>query len=227
LAKRHPSLINGPSPEWGGTFNEDIPLKRRDVQIGLAPGAEEIQQAFDFNMWRDLESMPLAYAKHVAAGDLRGGIPANLLIQLSRGDGAAINPVQAMMVRSGGLESKTALMDADNEPLFDAQWGQFLPPSLARHICLTLPYRALAPTLEVGGRICHLSRIQVADYFVSDGTEVVDLDGPDGRFAGDISQFPIDDAMLEAMIADPDLPPDPQEIIDPNDPNAPVDPNAP
>ncbi|MCB1700669.1 MAG: hypothetical protein H6985_19515 [Pseudomonadales bacterium] len=214
LARRKPSLINAPSPEWGGAFNEDIPLKRRDVQVGLAPGAEAIQRAFDFNMWRDLESMPLAFAKHTGSGDLRSS-PAKLLVQLSRGDGAAINPVQAMMVRSGGLQDRTSILLPDNEPLFDEQWRKIITPELARHIYFTLPYRSLAPSLEVAGRISHLSRIQVADYLLSQGNEVIDIDGPDGRFAGDIFQFPIDDVILEAMIADPGLPSEPEPEPDP------------
>ncbi len=208
LAKREPSLIND-SPVSVGGFNEDIPLKGREVQLGLAPGAEAIQRAFDFNMWRDLESMPLAYAKHVASGELRGST-ANLLIQLVRGDGAAVNPIQAMMVRSGGLQDRTSVLLPDNEPLFDQQWQRIITPELARHIYITLPYRSLAPSLEVAGRICHLGRIQVADYLNSQGTEVIDIDGPDGRFAGDIFRFPIDDTTLEDMLVDPALPPGPE-----------------
>jgi len=208
LGKRQPSLINEPSPLWGGTFNEDIPLKRHDVQVGLAPGADDIQRAFDFNMWRDLESMPLAYAKLAASGDLRGS-PANLLVQLVRGDGAAINPVQAMMVRSGGLRDRTSVLLPDNEPLFDEQWRPIISPELARHIYITMPYRPRITSQEVAGRISHLGRIQVADYLVSQGTEVIDI-SPVGRFAGDIFQFPIDDINLEEMLADPALPPDPE-----------------
>lgn len=206
MATRVPSLLNGPSPRWGGEFNEDVPLKRGAVQLGLAPGAEAIQRAFDFNMWRDLENMPLAYAGDVATGSLRGG-RATLLVQVARGDGAAVNPIQAMMINAGALQDRTALIGLDQEPLFDEQWQPVMAPELARHVLVALPYRPLIPAFEVAGRVCHFTRVQIAEYLKSGGTTVADPDGAGSEFAGDVFTFPIDPALLEHMIVDPGLPP--------------------
>ncbi len=206
LAARQPSLLNGPSPRWGGEFNEDIPLKEQPVQVGMVPGAEAIQRALDFNMWRDLESMPIAYAKHVGSGELRGA-PATLLIQVARGDGAAVNPIQAQMIRSGKLKNKTAMIQLDNVPKFDKQWGRILPPELARHVLIALPYVPQSPLLETASAVCQMTRLQLADYFQSQGSTVTDPDGAGKVFAGDVFQFPISDQLLDEMIIDPGLPP--------------------
>lgn len=205
LAARVPSLLNGPSPLWGGSFNEDIPLKRQPVQIGLAPGAEALQRAFDFNMWRDLESMPLAFARHVTSGELRGGA-APLLLQVARGDGAAVNPIQSLMIRAGALRASTAIVRLDNEARFDEQWRPSINPELARHVLIALPYAPGNPSIELAGRICHYTRAQIADFLRSSGTLVTDPDGPGTVFAGDVFQYPVTDELLEEMLVDPAVP---------------------
>lgn len=205
MATRIPSLLNAPSPEWGGAFDEDIPLKRQPVQLGMAPGAEAIHRAFDFNMWRDLENMPLAFASRVKSGDLRGE-PAQLLVQLARGDGAAVNPIQALMIRAGDLAEQTAIIRLDNEPLFDQQWSQSLRPELARHVLAALPYAPRNVEIEVGGRVCHYVRTQMADFLRDPLSPPSDPDGEGTVFAGDVFQFPLDDTLLEQMIVDPGLP---------------------
>lgn len=205
MATRTPSLLNTPSPRWGGMFDEDIPLKQQPVQLGMVPGAEAIQRAFDFNMWRDLENMPLAFAHHAASGILRGS-PANLLVQVARGDGAAVNPIQAQMIRAGQLQSRTAVVRLDQEPLFDSQWAPSLRSELARHVLVALPYAPRDTSIEVGGRICHYARAQIAEFLRAPQNMPLDPDGEGTIFAGDVFQFPISDALLEEMVVDPGLP---------------------
>jgi hypothetical protein len=205
LANRIPSLLNGPSPLWGGTFDEAIPLKQQSVQMGLSPGAEGLQRAFDFNMWRDLESMPLAFARHVTSGNLRGGA-APLLLQVARGDGAAVNPIQAMMIRAGDLSASTAVVLLDNEPRFDEQWRPSISPDLARHVLIALPYAPGNSSIEVAGRICHFTRVQIADFLRSGGTMVTDPDEDGTEFDGDVFLFPVTEELLDEMIVNPGVP---------------------
>ena len=209
MATRSPPLLNSSSPRWGGSFDEDIPLKHQPVQIGMVPGAEAIQRAFDFNMWRSLESMPLAFARQVASGELRGG-PASLLVQVSRGDGAAVNPIQAMMIRAGGLEQHTVAIRPDHEPLFDEQWAPYIQPELARHVLAALPYAPRDPRTETAGRVGHYTRTQIADFLRSGGTVVMDPDPGGTVFAGDVFEFPISGQLLDEMLVDPGLPPGPR-----------------
>ena len=174
--------------------------------MGIPPGAEALQRAFDFNMWRDLESMPLAFARHVKLGDLRGG-PAPLLMQVARGDGAAVNPIQAMMIRAGDLKAATSVVRLDNEPRFDEPWRPSISPDLGRHVLIALPYAPNNASIEVGGRICHYTRTQIADFLKSGGAVVSDPDGAGGVFAGDVFQFPVSDALLQEMMLRPGVPP--------------------
>jgi hypothetical protein len=205
LAARKPSLLNGPSPVWGGSFNENVPMKRQPVQLGgMVPGVEAIQRAIDFLMWRDLEHMPAGYVHSIRSGALRGG-PAAVLLQVVRGDGAALNHSQAQMILSGELAAETAIVRLDREPAFDAWFGEVLPAELARHIPVALPYSGRSGT-DVAGRICHLTRYQISEFVRRRGGSVPDPDGSGVIFSGDIFEYPISAGLLEEMLVDPGLP---------------------
>ncbi|MBA4387170.1 MAG: hypothetical protein C0404_04255 [Verrucomicrobia bacterium] len=196
LAARTPQLLNN-----GSDFRDDIPLKNQPPQAGLAAGAEAIQRTFDFLLWRELSDCTAAYARPVATGARRGGVPAPYLLQIVRGDGMAPNPMQMLFARSGGLTSVTAVVRADVEPAFDAQY-QPIPGNVSRHLLLAIPYSGF-PSVDIGGHMSHLARVQIADFLLSRGATVTDPDGAGGIFAGDVFQFPASSDLLELMKTDP------------------------
>lgn len=199
LALRTPSLINEPSPVWGSSFNEDIPLKDATVQVGLASGAELIQRALDFRLWDEQRQCTVAYGAHVTAGDLRGE-PAGYFLQIARGDGLAINPIQRFLIKAAGLENASGIIRCDNEPNFDATYTP-IPGTLMRHILLATRYSGFSS--DVGGKLCHFARMWIADYFEDGGATVGDPDGTGTIFAGDVYQYPIPPSIFEEIKNDP------------------------
>ena len=198
LSRRVPILNNGASPEYGGTFDEDIPLKDQPVQTGMVTGAEAIQRALDFALWKEQVDSTADYGCYVRTGELRGS-PADYLVQIVRGDQQAVNPMQMRLILSGGLESASSIVRCDNEPQFDADFWYL--GGAARHVMLALRYNGVS----TGGKISHYARTQIADYFDSGGTLVTDPDGDDGSdagFAGDVFQHPIPSSLIELMIND-------------------------
>jgi hypothetical protein len=194
LAARTPPLLNKP-----GGFDEDVPVKGADVQVGLVAGAEAIQRATDFLLWREQVESTQAYAHHVSTGAKRGA-PAKYFLQLVRGDGLAPNPMQTLLVAGGDLAARTGIVRADVEPRFDADFWP-VPGTLSRHLALAWHYDG--DEAQVGRRICHLVRVQVADYIASGGATVGDPDGAGTLFAGDVFQFPVPADLLEEMEWDP------------------------
>jgi hypothetical protein len=195
LAARVPPLLN----KWNG-FDEDVPVKGAEVQVGLVEGAEAIQRALDFLLWREQNEATAAYAHHIATGARRDG-PAAYFLQIVRGDGLAPNPMQCLLIGAGGLASRTGVVRADLEPAFDADFAP-LPGTFSRHLALAWHYDGQAEE-HAGRYICHLARVQVADYLACRGARVGDPDGPGDLFSGDVFQHPPSAELLGEMASDP------------------------
>ncbi|MBN1670801.1 MAG: hypothetical protein JXR37_07205 [Kiritimatiellae bacterium] len=199
-AARIPALLNGASPEWGGLFNEDIPTRGQPVQDGMAAGAEALQRALDFKLWQEQEQATASYARHVASGALRGA-PAAYFVQIVRGDSMAVNPMQWLLIESGGLKPRSGIIRCDNEPAFDAKYLPYIPGGVTRHLLLALPFNGF-PSTDVSGYISHLARVQIGDFILANGVMISDPDGSGEIFSGDVFQAPIPDAVYELMSRD-------------------------
>ncbi len=200
------SLLNGPDPQWGGGFTEDVPWPGEPVQIGLVPGAEEIQWALDAQQWRDAHQMAAAIMPLTANGEARGGTPMPLLLQLSRGDGVAANTLQYHLIKSGELEDRACLVQFDLEPSFDSLWGLFgFAPGAARHSALALPHTG--DPLNLAGRLSDDLRQQLVDFLASGGGVFGDPDAEaDSPYTGDVFEVPISAASLLELASDPAFP---------------------
>ena len=196
LAARIPALTNAPSSDDPLAFDEDVPLKDQAVQIGLVEGAEPIQKAFDFELWRHAYKAIPSYARALKDGSLRG-LPAPHFLQVVRGDTWGINPIQWLHVKAGDLLDQTEIIRLDVEPGFDADFD-WLDAGFARHIMLGLPYSG-NPGSDIGGHICHLAREQIALWLKSAGTVVTDPDSGSDIFAGDVFEYPISNDVFAQM----------------------------
>ncbi len=199
-------LLNGSDPLWGGGFTEDVPWPGEPLQVGLVPGAEEIQWALDAQQWRDAHQMAADLMPLAASGEARGGAPMPLLYQMSRGDGLSANTLQRHLVTSGELEDRTCLVRFDLEPDFDSQWALFgFEPGTARHMALGLPHSG--DPLNLAGRIPDDLRQQLADFLSSAGSVLDDPDAEPGNpYSGDVFEVPISPASLVDIASDPGFP---------------------
>ncbi len=134
------SLLNGPSPLWGGEFDVDYPLKRQPVQSSIKPSAVPIQRVFDLYSWKDMMNSTHAYVHFVNSGELRGS-PAEVFIQIGRGDTIALNHGQQLVLYSGDLNPKTSMANLYLAAGFDGLIGEY-----SRHFELMLNYYGSDPS---------------------------------------------------------------------------------
>lgn len=163
LAFRQPPLIN-----VGGVskieFNENIPLRNQPAIINNVAGATAIQEVLENTEWVSQSGNPVAYAVHLKKKPL-SGVPAKLVIfQFARGDQTVPNPTTTAILRAGDLAGNATFFR--NDLAFGAN------PTVPKnpHTFLTnLAVVSVAPFAIAGQR-------QIATFFASDGTVVIDPD---------------------------------------------------
>ena len=179
LAGRVPSLVNMP----GGTFDENLPFRDQPPVVNTVGGAIEIQEFLDNVEWVGQGGEPVPYAAFLREAPLRGVEAKSVLIQFARGDRTNPNPATTAMLRAGDLADRATYYRFD---LLLAEHPT-IPPSLndphglihgGPSPALPMPPEAraalTAPTFAV--------RNQIAFFFASDGTEIIDPDGPSPLF---------------------------------------------
>jgi dienelactone hydrolase len=167
LAARVPSLIN-----VGGTeFNENMPLRDQPPVINTVPGAMALQQFFEHTEWVSGSGNPVAYAVHLQKQPLEG-VPAKpLILQFAKGDKTHANPTNTPMLRAGDLAEQATYYRHDLA--FDTDPATVPKDPHAFLFCNDLPF-SLSPLL-LG--IALGAQEQIAEFFASDGTLVIDPDG--------------------------------------------------
>jgi hypothetical protein len=185
LASRMPSLLNTPGitqiegvDRGAPHFFENMPLRDGlPLSVTLADGtvrqirspvtndvdgAMAIQQLFERIEWVGLAGDALAYAVHLRKSPLPGVPAKSVIIQLAKGDQAALNPASSALLRAGDLAEQTTFFR--NDLLFAAD------PTVPKnpHVFLTrstpgLPDRPIALGAQQ----------QIATFFASDGTVVI------------------------------------------------------
>jgi len=171
LASRVPSLLNaGPlvPPAWG--FNENIPLRDLPAVINAVPGAMAIQEALDATEWVSQSGNPVAYAPHLRKSPLRDTDPPAVVIQFAKGDLTVPNPTASAIFRAGDLTDRSSYFRND---LVRAA----IPAAPANpHTFLTNIDDPSVAALAIA------AQQQIAIFFETDGTVVVDPDGATGTF---------------------------------------------
>ena len=164
LASRIPSLIN----LSGTNFIDNLPLRDQPPVVNTVAGAMEIQELLEHIEWVDQSGGQVSYAAHLRKNPLRGIDPKSVIIQFARGDQQVPNPTTSALLRAGELEDQATyfrndLFLAGNQGAKDPHGFLFpLPPGV-------LP--ALIP-------IALAAQEQVAVFLASDGTTIIDPDGP-------------------------------------------------
>ena len=182
LVGRTPVLANLPGLFQ---FNENMPLRNLPPLIDTVPGASAIQQLIEWTEWTSQAGNPAAYAIHLRAQPLSGVPAKSVILQYARTDATVPNPTTSAIIRAGGLQDRTTLFRNDlafaADPSFPENPHTFLTrlPGIA-------PPGAAAVALA--------AQDQIAQFFASNGTVVVDPDG-----AGPLFQTPMVGAPAEDL----------------------------
>ncbi len=171
LAGRIPSLLNaGPlvPPAWG--FNENIPLRDVAPVTNAVTGAMEIQVVIDNTEWVSQSGNPVAYAPHLRKSPLRNTDPPPVIIQFAKGDQTVPTPTASAIFRAGDLADRSTYFRND----------------LVRQAFPTAPANPHTFLTNIGvpsvAALAVAAQAQIAIFFETDGTVVIDPDTATGAF---------------------------------------------
>lgn len=183
LKYRIPSLTNVIDPNNPFAFNENMPLRNLPPVVNTVPGALEIAKVLDWTQWAQQPGNPVSYAAFIRKHPLPGSAAKPVIIQFARGDGTVPNPTATAILRAGDL--------AENATFFrnDLAYARY-PTQIAKnpHTFLTNLGNGISAYFAVA------AQTQIAEFFRSNGSLVIDPDG-----AGPIFETPIALPLPEAL----------------------------
>lgn len=186
LALRTPQLLNlPPSPTLPVPYNffENMPLRDLPPVVNNLPGAMEIAKVLDRFEWVQQAGNPVSYASLIRKQPLAGSVAKPVILQMAKGDKTVPNPTSSAIVRAGGLQAQTTLYRND------LAYGANPAVGTNPHTFLTgLASAATAP-------MAVMAQSQIAVFFQSHGTVVIDPDGA----AGPLFEVPIVLPLPEAL----------------------------
>jgi len=217
LQSRVPSLINPPGiTSLNGIsvaapyFNENMPLRDgvsfsillqdgasqavRSPLINTVAGAVEIQQVIDNGEWASESGSSVAYAPYIRRRPLSGVPAKSVIVQFANGDRLVANPAATAILRAGNLAERatfvrTNLVFPVNPIPFPAN------PNL-------YPHEFMANAIVKDGivkAIALKAQHQIASFFASDGTQVIDPDDAPPALEVPIFEVPIAPPLPEAL----------------------------
>lgn len=183
LAGRVPSLIN----IGGLIFDENLPLRDQPPVVNAVAGAMDIQQIIEWSEWVTQAGNPVAYAPYLRKAPLLGVPPKEVIVQFAKGDQTVPNPTATALVRAGDLADRATYYRHDLA--FASRPGALKDP----HAFLI--YNVISPLLvSVLGDVGAGARQQIAEFFASDGVNIIDPDG-----AGPLFEVPLEGALPEEL----------------------------
>jgi hypothetical protein len=187
LATRAPSLINLPPAAglpfpFNLAFDENLPLRNEPAKVDTVPGAAAIQAYLDRSQWVTQAGNPVSYAPFIRKSPLAGAAAKPVIVQFAKGDVTVPNPTASALIRAGGL--------ADRATYFRNDLAYGLDPAVGKnpHVFLTNIANPAAAAYAVG------AQQQIAAFFASGGTLVIDPDG-----AGPFFEVPIAGPLPEVL----------------------------
>lgn len=185
LALRTPQLLNlPPSASLPVPFNffENMPLRDQPVVINNVPGATEIAKVLDRFEWVQQAGNPVSYASLIRKQPLAGSVAKPVILQMAKGDQTVPNPTSSAIVRAGGLQAQTTYFR--NDLAYAAN------PAVGKnpHVFLTALNSAATAANAVP------AQVQIAEFFRSHGSVVIDPDGPGALFEVPIT-LPLPEAL--------------------------------
>ncbi len=234
LNSRTPSLINSPgvtsiegitvgdNPNYGGPYyysNENMPLRNGTkvhvdlegvgVQVIESPvkntvdGAMEIQQYIENGEWAWQAGDAVAYAPYIRRRPLNGVPEKLVIIQFAKGDRNVPNPTTTAILRAGNLADRATFVHTDL--VFTAN------PILLPRMVYNYPHGFMGQGIKPGypdkvRAIAYRAQHQIASFFASDGTLIIDPDTIDPIDLGQDPQCPLGVDIFEVPVAPAELP---------------------
>lgn len=186
LRSRIPSLLNL-APANGFNFNENMPLRNQPTVINTVPGATDIAKVLDWTQWVQQPGNPVSYAAFIRKNPLPDNNAKPVIFQFARGDGTVPNPTTTAILRAGDLAANATFFRND---LAYAADKATTPPTVPKnpHTFLTnISIPASAPYAVA-------AQTQIAVFFATNGTTVIDPDG-----AGPFFEVPINPPLPETL----------------------------
>jgi hypothetical protein len=187
LASRRPSLINLPPlpnvpAPFNLQFNENMPLRDQKPLVNDVPGAMAIAKYFDWAEWAQQSGSALGYATLIRKQPPAGNPPKPIIFQFAKGDVTMPNPTSSAIVRAGGLTDRVSYFR--NDLAFAAN------PAIAKN-----SHGYLTAVGDPAGREHAIAaQRQIATFFASHGTSMIDPDG-----AGPLFETPIAGPLPEGL----------------------------
>ena len=167
-----------------GSFNENLPLRNLPPVIDTTAGP--IQTVIENTEWASQSGNPVAYAPHLRADPLAGVPAKTVILQYARGDQTVPNPTTSAIIRAGGLNDRTTLFRNDLAFAADPTFPKNPHTFLTRLLGLT--------TTSVGAdRAAKQGQDQIAQFFASGGTTLIDPDGAGSLFETPLVGAPPED----------------------------------
>ena len=142
----------------------------------LVPGAMDIQRVIDNTEWVSQSGNPVAYAPHLRKSPLHGIDPPPVIIQFAKGDQTVPNPTASAIFRAGDLTDRSTYFRND---LVRAA----IPTAPAN------PHSFLTSITSAAALQALAAQAQIAVFFETDGTVVIDPDGPAGPAPSSVGTF--------------------------------------
>jgi len=215
LQSRVPPLTNGPGITsidgislTAPYFNENLPLRDgasfsvvleggstqviRSPIVNSVVGAADIQQVLDNAEWATQSASAIAYAPYIRMSPLPGVPPKSVIIQFPNGDRIVPNPGVTAILRAGDLADRATFIRTNlvflRNPTFPGD------SNLYPHAFLLLP-NAMNTNVRA---ISLKAEQQIASFFASDGTHVIDPDDVSPTLSVPIFEVPIVPPLPEA-----------------------------
>ena len=170
-----------------GSFNENIPLRNLPPVVDTTAGA--IQTVLDNTEWVTQAGNPVAYAPHLRADPLAGVPAKSIILQYARGDQTVPNPTTSAIIRAGALNDRTTLFRNDLAFAADTSVPKLVPKN--PHTFLTRIPGLTTSTIAAAAAVA--AQDQIAQFFASGGTLVIDPDGAGPLFETPIAGAPPED----------------------------------
>jgi len=169
LASRTPSLINVTHPS-GIVFDENMPLRNEPPRTNNVAGAMAIQQALDRFEWVQQAGNPVSYAAYIRKQPPRDQDAKPVIFQFAKGDMTVPNPTATAILRAGDL--------ADRAVFFRNDLAYAANPAVGKN-----PHTFLTNIgSPAGAPYAVAAQQQIAAFFASNGTVLIDPDGAAGPF---------------------------------------------